>query len=858
MNQNKDPMRERIYLAALLHDIGKFYQRADTDSVRTSKELNDFVKNLESVFCPLQQDHSRSHKHVLWTAQFLEKFRPVFLKLNQDSDWQDLSLQDSLLHLASSHHLSEDQLTENGRIIREADHLSSGMDRSSSESLKDDQAEKGWDAFKKIRMTSIFESLLRDGININHAYHLPVGALSLNKESFPVQTFENSADYRNLWEQFVAEFKFVQSSNLKAFSETLLYLLHKYTSTIPSSTVNFPDVSLFDHLKTTAALAVCLYDWKNRERAGEEPFLMIGGDFSGIQSYIYNIISENAAKNLKGRSFYLKLLSDSVVRFLLKELDLFEANIIYNSGGSFFILAPNTIDVKVKFKEAEREIEKRIFETHGTSLYVAMAEVSMGRNAFMGIDNESIGKCWDKLFALRDDRKKCRYTERLVNDFNHFFEAGEVGGITARDAITGEELGLPLNKNAFTLDGIRPSGEDEPMVSNLTWKQIRLGKILKSAKIWVISDGELNYWPEKESINPGNLGFYYYFLSEKDVESKKEQLKSSADKVKVITINGNNKGQINFVNSAILGSGNIYGFDFFGGNDFPQEEDGSPKSFDQLAGSEGFKRLGILRMDVDNLGMVFQKGFGDNRSSFSRYAALSRSLDWFFKGYLNTLWKEKFSESTYIIYSGGDDLFIVGKWNDCIAFAELIYQEFKEYVCNNPHLSLSGGLAIVTPKYPIKRGAQESEEAEKEAKGYSLDKESYKTYKNAFCLLGLPLGWGTEFPEVKRLKNHIHSIISRNSINKSFISKLHLHFQGASFKDERLVSSKTYWMTAYDFGRMEAGVKSPEIKAFIKQCRLDILGDTIYSNRINSKYHTFKLWNLAARWAELENRTNLH
>lgn len=33
-------VREHIYLAALLHDIGKFYQRADSGSVATSEMLS--------------------------------------------------------------------------------------------------------------------------------------------------------------------------------------------------------------------------------------------------------------------------------------------------------------------------------------------------------------------------------------------------------------------------------------------------------------------------------------------------------------------------------------------------------------------------------------------------------------------------------------------------------------------------------------------------------------------------------------------------------------------------------------------------------------------------------------------------
>jgi len=816
MNQNKDLLRDRIYLAALLHDIGKFYQRSDDGNVQTSKELNEFVKNLESVFCPLSQDHcSRTHQHVLWTAQFLEKYRQVMLKLNQNSDWQDLSIQDSLLHLAAGHHLKPDQLSQAGRIIREADHLSSGMDRSNDEALKDDQEEKGREAFKKIRMTSIFEQLLSD--EKKHSYHLPVEAVSLNKDFFPSTHFGVETDYKSLWEKFNHEFKFIQSSNSRAFSETFLYLLYKYTCTIPSSTINFPDVSLYDHLKTTASIAVCLYDWSNGEKAGDDPFLMIGGDFSGIQSYIYNIISENAAKNLKGRSFYLKLLSDSVVMYILRELNLFEANIVYNSGGSFYILAPNTVVIDQKFKKVVSDIEDNIFKTHGTSLYVAIEAITMGKEAFMekkdkkapeDNDRPSIAKSWDKLFESRDAKKSTRYAERLVNNYSAFFEPGETGGTTKRDAITGEEIPEPFQKNSFSLEGKRPDENTREVIAELTWKQIKLGRELKKAELWVISDGKLDYWSDRESINPAGLGYYYYFLSKEDVKKKQEQLKASADRVKIITINGNQKGECDFLNSMIQGADNIYGFDFLGGNDYPEDEQGSPRPFDQLAGGKDFDRLGILRMDVDNLGKIFRQGFGENRSSFSRYAALSRSFDWFFKGYLNTLWKERFSKTTYILYSGGDDLFIVGRWNDCIDFAELIRKEFSEYVCQNPKLTLSGGVAVVTPKFPIKRGALESMEAENLAKEYCLKKgkDEIISTKDAFTILGMPLSWNYEYPKVKELKNEIRSILQNKSLNKSFISKINLHFNTAKFEKqdekpvdkekivdkEKLASPKTY------------------------------------------------------------------
>ncbi len=55
--------RDLVYLAALLHDIGKFYQRADSGGVAKSVYLSDINKN-EGTFCPVYNGRY-SHKHVL-------------------------------------------------------------------------------------------------------------------------------------------------------------------------------------------------------------------------------------------------------------------------------------------------------------------------------------------------------------------------------------------------------------------------------------------------------------------------------------------------------------------------------------------------------------------------------------------------------------------------------------------------------------------------------------------------------------------------------------------------------------------------------------------------------------------------
>ena len=123
---NMDTTREKVYLAALLHDIGKFYQRADSGSTQTSNFLKDYCKD-ETSFCPVYKG-VHSHKHVLWTAQFIDDYSSVFKQL-ADSDIDNVTNKDSLINLAAGHHLSKDQLSVLGNLIKEADSLSSGMDR---------------------------------------------------------------------------------------------------------------------------------------------------------------------------------------------------------------------------------------------------------------------------------------------------------------------------------------------------------------------------------------------------------------------------------------------------------------------------------------------------------------------------------------------------------------------------------------------------------------------------------------------------------------------------------------------------------------------------------------------------------
>jgi CRISPR-associated protein Csm1 len=822
-------LREKIYLAALLHDIGKFYQRADDIGAASSKELDQTVKNLEAYACPKNKEGFYTHKHVLWTAQFF-----IDQKLSEKGENDE-----SLLQLASYHHKPA---SFNQSIVQYADHLSSGMDRTKDNSLKDEHATKDWNKFKKTRMKPVFEALFKKEKE-GYKYELPVLPIEFSDTFFPQQGFDTVPDYSAAWNAFKLDIEKIKKDNLKVWGETMLSLLEKHTTTIPSSTINLPDISLYDHLKTTAAFAIALFDFASENniqtiaelKQAKNPFLLIGADISGIQSYIYDIVSTYAAKNLKGRSFYLQLLSESIIQKVLSELNLFQSNVVYNSGGGFYILAPNTEQTKQKINSLKKEITRSIFNTHKTALFVAIDYEELSSETIFA---QTINETWRNLNDKLNQSKRQRFKELLIDDFDLFFEPSG-GKDYGRDAITGDAFDRA--------DKVRHS-KDGMQLHEATAKQIDLGKKLKNAHYWITSFEKLNYFSQDE-FNPGDLGIYHYFISSGELAKQKENLSGSADNVLVKHINKL------FFDKEIAGSNNQLSYVFYGGNDFPVDTDGvTPKTFNELGGDGSFKRIAILRMDVDNLGKAFIHGFSDGSKTFSRYSALSRNLDFFFKGYINKIWlEEKYKNHTFIIYSGGDDLFIVGKWDIIFDMAKRIYQDFRAWSCYNPNLTLSGGIAIVDEKYPIMKGAEEAGKAENLAKDFEYAGET----KNALTLFGTPLSWYGDLPIVVEYKNRVKQLLEvEKGLPKAFVSKIYAYNENATYIEGKLRPLNILWMMAYDFGRMEKRIGNTEAKALLSEIKINVFANTYNNEPLVSTYHFLQLLQIAVRWAELELRTN--
>lgn len=821
--------RETVYLAALLHGIGEFWQRADESGTASSKTK--------------QAEFLDSNRNFFESVVSKEHYEPFF----KASVKHHLPDQDDVFQL----------------IVQKADHYSSGVDRNGIAGQKDAEAEHAWDSFKNVRMVSIFGDLMK--ANSGNDFHVPIRSLSVDDESFPVRgnsDTKGQLSYAELWQQFTTAFQDLKEadSDVVSLAENLSFLLYRFASTVPSSTMHLPDVSLYDHLKSTGIFALCLYDYLSAQDRlniplkiddSEAPVLLVGGDLSGIQSYIYDIVSTDAARNLKGRSFYLQIVVENAVEILLHELSLPWSAVVYASGGGFYLLAPNTKKTQEVLQSVRTKLSDMIFEAHQTnlSLQIDWQEVSQGQ-----IFNQKINEVWRTLTQKIARLKTQKFKTRLQSDYAFFFNPSEIGGKSQRDHITGEEFTeletKDINNGHFN-KSVR-SLEGNP-IKESTYLQKELGRVLRKTDVWISSRTRIEAWKNYE-FKFGALAAYNYLFNASDFA----QIGHRHPDDVFIRMFDLEKSGFDPNATFLRGKRCIYGFTFYGGNRYPVDEKEEPITFDKLAeNGKGAQKFGVLRMDVDNLGAIFISGLGNNRRTFSRYSVLSRNLDFFFKGYLNYIWEQRFSKNASIIYSGGDDLFIVGHWSAVFDFAKDIQVGFKKWVCDNAQVGISGGIALTGGKFPISKGAEFSADAEKRAKEHAAG----ELKKNAITLFDVPLNWETELPIVEDLRNDLLEMIDKEKLPRGVLQKLLTYAEKARTQEKNVRDNNNRgshawrWHMAYDFSRA-AKRADQEAQLFYERIRNAAFMDEWNGQQLKdfSNYKFLDLLEVAARWVELETK----
>ncbi len=547
----------------------------------------------------------------------------------------------------------------------------------------------------------------------------------------------NAQDRETLWDGFGAELTRLNEQGLDdwLYFEAFTHLLHRWAWAVPCS-YGEPGVSLYDEFRALSALAHVSGDGIGPD----DEFLLVGGDVPGIQDFVYTITSKGAAKGLRGRSFFVQLLSDAVVRRLLADLKLPETNVIYAAGGNFMLLAPAGAETT----ETVRRVRQRV--------NACLVEAIQGDTALV-LETRTV-KAADLLAPDRFRQARDGFAAQIAQAKHQpLRELTGKWGTLFKPQGKGSELSCAVCRievhehNSRELDptGETPEGEaTPPRICHLCHSLGELARDIRHKELWMVvedaaalmeaevqpKDGwtellaRMSGWRYRfDEARPTGGGMVWAINQPDFIRAGAHGFRLLASVTPTTTVE-----DIRYLRQEA-------GWDE---KEIPQE--GEVRSFTLLAQAavEGgaIKRVGVLRMDVDGLGSTFSEGVRD--LTLPKLSALSGALDRFFGGYLNTVVRRQAENELYVIYAGGDDLFIVGAWQHLPDLAAAISDAFKVFSGGNPALSLSGGLVLEGAKFPLYRAAERAGQAEHQAKGYTRPNGKGK---DAFCFLGTVVGW---------------------------------------------------------------------------------------------------------------------
>ena len=633
-----------VILGALLHDVGKFVQRSQ--------------KN------PKSQNHSQWGEE--WFQENLaEKLTPLFSERKKQ-----------IIRSAISNHHGHEQ------YISLADAISAGMDR-----IKLETEEEG-DPFTD-RLISIFSWISISDKLKKEKYHklFPLGKDNL-KETFPIDNkkcaFEEYAELLKGFENEIHSTNFINLSRQEIIN-VLYFLLWKYAWCIPGAAYkDEPDVSLFDHLKTTAAITGCLYAY-HKENIDKQldfesdAFCLIGGDISGIQNYIFDVITQQGkvAKRLRARSLFVQLISEIASHKILHAFNLPLCNLIGAAGGNFYILVPNLKETDNRIIEMQREFDEWTLAHLKAELAISLANVKL-----CGRDMADFSKILEELKPALNFRKYQPHNSAL-----------SAGGKWIEKEFLRSEV---IEGDEKACQGCRknPQVESENNVDNLCDRcmtDIKIGQALPKTKyIAFFNDNSHKY----EILN-----YSFELWNENDFKNT-----STKEPYLILSLN------IPEVRLPVTG------FKYLATHIPVDENENQPATFDYIANiSDGDKLLGYVKADVDNLGEILREGFKKTKPSISRFSTFSQMLEIFFAGYLNVKLKNDFKD-TYTVFSGGDDFFLIGPWNQTIDFAYLMRKEFTGFCAENPDMKFSCGVIFSKPHEPLSYCAKRVEEKLKASK----------------------------------------------------------------------------------------------------------------------------------------------
>ena len=767
---------QMLVLGALLHDIGKFAQRARRPY---SKEMQEtYLKN-------------SGYWHTLYSDYFIENDLPLPPHLESDRG--------KIARIASTHHRpDEENLSE--MAIALGDRLSAGTDRIEYHETEDSAG------FRESRLLSIFDEIELVNHNFEEPgnwYHKLVPLETESDAIFPVESSSTGSpeDYNGLIDDFLKAIENLDTDTPFAFYlDSLISILEKYTWSIPSSSYKtLPDISLFDHSLTTATIAQALYLFHAEKQTvpkwadHEDKFILLGGDLSGIQNYIFGI-SKNSGRGVskifRARSFYIQALVKSVILSIQNHLGLLPVCKVMDAGGKFVLLLPKLDSVGDTLSKLDHNVQEwfrkkfkgmltlnlawstdlnqkdfqlsqfqvkldKVNESIEIAKYFKLKKTIVANGPIISKDYDEVdgGNCSICGVNRMDEQSTARYRE-----------LSDVDTVVCRDCFQQiDYIGTDLPVKDYHIYG-------------------KNGQVELFDGIWLtLAGGKPHVYRDIHLIETfsDDAGFARARLARHMPRITTEELVNE----KWYALFEKDAGDVDL-------------------------ESGQPKTFNMIAHKSkkilknelmGRSLLGFMKADVDNLGLIFGLGLGE-RLSIARFSFLSRMLNLFFSDYLVDLVRNDFPD-IYVVFAGGDDLFIVGPWYQTIQFAIRLRQDFSRFCAANEDITLSAGVLIGKPRFPMRRAAEDVEKLLHKSKKHKANGK----VKNAITLLDRTMSW-SDLDELLKLGERFDRALEekdRTKFSMAFMYRLLEYYRMyGDFINKGKISAGRYLSHAhYDIGR---------------------------------------------------------
>jgi CRISPR-associated protein Csm1 len=725
---------QAIYVGAFLHDIGKLAERANAVPAGDP----DIIR----------QEYGYPHAfYTEWVLKRLFGYESVSRCISPGLPALNV------VNLAARHHQPRNIFE---CIVAEANRLSSGADKSMPVNQRKEKEQKSTvplrAILKRVRLNHRDREEDRDVTG--YCYRMGIMPWSVHhvgKNVYPVtrQAYEEASiqrDYKAQWEHFSHELTADHGSGVidpYQHFVTLVEVCRKYLWCVPASTQRevLQDVSLFDHMKCTSALATCLYQYHSANASlnktaicdrSAQKFILVHLHLTGIRRFVYNISAQGGYADLKGRSFFVTLASEIIAKHFTERLRILPVNILYASGGTFYVIAPNTEHITEKLYELQDRVNLVLFEKFKGDLYVQMGWRALSGNNLLGHPSRSWNTIWAEAASAAKTMDKRPYARIATNNYNFLFRVNNTAVDTATCPVCNKEIAIQTDSLCRTCAQMREVAES-----------------IGQALCIIIGNDETSMKQQKPLFE--FLGKYVWIEPQLPyaVQDASILLADNHELIPAL-LKCQNGNTVNVVPRMFAGRHII------------------DKHFAESAAlSTGRHRLGLLVMDMDNTVEILSS---HQVYSIGHLSTLSHQLKFLFETLVphvleeSETWKQKAS----IVYSGSDDLFILGAWSVLPEIARRLRDVFAHFTCYNPALTLSGGMVVTPANFPMYRSAHMVAEQLGKAKGHTTKcPAGTMVSKGAITFLGSAMHW-REYEHLMALKERILDSIP-SSPKRAFI-----------------------------------------------------------------------------------------